>query len=297
MNVRIRIATAAAALAVVAACGAGRDVSSSSAAVLSDGRSDGAEGFYFLPPVAPQPSDETGNDRGLSPVVEIVPLTPPGAPVFARFEGDDVKSSGAHYMVHWSTKQYVPVPGTTYRIRVLLDDVVLGYADAAVALNGRQLRMLASEEIFGLTGQRTVPIKFRIHVGEGSEEDLCLGVVCPSPAPCEAVACNPATGACETTPLADETVCDDGNPCTATDVCGAGLCVPGPARVCPDLDDCNKGGACDPVTECSVTVPQVDTNCIQTGGEFPGTQGICKLDPQRPGFSYCADIGGSKLSR
>src|SRR6185369_13400818 len=39
--------------------------------------------------------------------------------------------------------------------------------------------------------------------------------------------CNPATGACENAPKPDGTSCDDGNACTTTDACQAGVCTPG----------------------------------------------------------------------
>lgn len=181
MCTRIR-SLAALAAAMVLACGPAREASRRTDAVLSDARSDGAPGFHFVPPVAPAPAAEQ-NDRGLSPVVEIVALTA-SEPVLASFTGDAVKESGTHYMVHWSTREHPPAAGTTYRIRVLLADEVLGFADAAVAANGRELRFLASQETFGLTGQRTVPIKFRIHAtpddagdqdGDGipDADDLC----------------------------------------------------------------------------------------------------------------------------
>ncbi len=224
----------AAALAVLAACGGERSVRTD--AILSDGRNDGAAGFYFLPPVAANPGEGT-NLRGLGPVVEIRAL--PDGILFAAFSGDAVKESDHHYMVHWSTKEHVPAAGTTYRISVLLDGATLGFADAAVARNGRELRMLASEEVFGLTGRRTVPVKFRISEagGDGDEDgdgvpdevDVCptvpdpdqgdvdedgigdacecLEVVCEEPAEeCRVAACD-ATGACVTSVAPDESGC------------------------------------------------------------------------------------------
>lgn len=241
-----RTSTIAAAL-VLAACGGERSVRTD--AVLSDGRNDGAAGFHFLPPVAANPGEGT-NLRGLGPVVEIRSL--PDETLFAAFSGDAVKESGDHYMVHWSTKEHVPAAGTTYRISVLLDGATLGFADAAVARNGRELRMLASEEVFGLTGRRTVPVKFRISevAGDGDEDDdgvpdeadvcltvpdpdqgdvdedgigdacECLDVVCEEPAEaCRVAACDP-TGACVTSVAPDESGCrlPEGVP---------GLCVEG----------------------------------------------------------------------
>jgi hypothetical protein len=158
-------------------------------------------------------------------------------------------------MVHWSTKEHPPAAATTYRIRVLLDDVLLGFADAQVARGGRELRMLHSQEIFGLTGQRTVPVKFRISSaaeddadedGIPDERDVCPGVpdpdqldtdgdgvgdacecldvVCEPPAQaCHVAACD-VSGACVTTAAPDESPCTiDGE---VQGLCSAGACVP-----------------------------------------------------------------------
>jgi hypothetical protein len=260
MKPSIRSLSAVLAVAFLAACGADRSVSARSDAVLSDARSDGVAGFYFLPPVAPEPGGATVNDPRLSPAVVIDALGADGSVLvtLARFEGDAVKASGSHYMVHWSTRTFVPVLGTTYRIRVLLDGEELGFAEAQVASHGRELRLLGSNEIFGINGQRTVPIKFRIHV---EPEETC----------------------------AEGAACEDGDPCTVEDVCVAGACTAGDPRVCPpraEFPECNPG-ACDPEQGC-VTFPVEDgTSC--------GVFGYCDLDPVL-GYSVCLPIGGGKLS-
>ncbi len=273
------------ALAVLAGCGAERSAATRPDAVLSDARSDGAPGFYFLPPVAPEPASSSPNDPGLSPVVEITALDA-GAAVLARFEGDAIKASDSHYMALWSTRRIAPVAGTTYRISVLLDGETLGYADAQVARNGRELRLLASNEVFGLTGSRTVPIKFRIHVAPA--QDLCRGVECPAPAQCElAVACDPATGACVATPKPPTESCEDGDPCTTGDLCdGEGACLPGQALVCED-DTCNAP-SCDPEAGACVDHPvENGTNCKTDSG----ADGYCLLDPEL-GRSVCIPLVG-----
>lgn len=65
---------------------------------------------------------------------------------------------------------------------------------------------------------------------EGSE------VTCESSDECQTAACNPATGACESTPVDDGTVCDDGDECTDGDACVAGVCEPGETNVCAETD-------------------------------------------------------------
>ncbi|HEX9049759.1 MAG TPA: hypothetical protein VF841_04435 [Anaeromyxobacter sp.] len=280
--------TVALAVAVLAACGADRSTATRRYAVLSDARSDGAPGFYFLPPVAPEPASSTPNDAGLSPVVEIVALDA-SATVLARFEGDAIRKSGSHDMALWSTGRDAPVPGTTYRIRVLLDGKILGFADAQTAGNGRELRLLASNEVFGLTGSRSVPIKFRIQAGP---PELCKDVVCGAPTQCQAsVACDPATGACIPTAKPPAASCDDGNPCTTGDACdGEGDCLAGAGLVCPGADACNAP-ACDPAAGCVNHPAENGTNCTtSTGGA-----GYCLLAPAL-GRSVCMSVGAGKLS-
>jgi hypothetical protein len=277
------------ALAVLAGCGADRTTATRQDAVLSDARSDGAPGFYFLPPVAPEPAATSTNGPGLSPIVEIAALDATGA-VLARFEGDAIKASGSHYMVLWPTKQFPPAAGTTYRITVLLDGKALGFADAQVAGNGRELRLLASNDVFGLTGSRTVPIKFRIHVEE--TQDLCRDVTCPAATPCQGFACDQTTGACVAVPTPPGTACEDGDPCTAGDACdGEGGCLPGGDLVCPGADACNAP-ACDPEAGACVNHPvENGTNCTTDVGRG----GYCLLDREL-GRSVCMPFGGSKPS-
>lgn len=291
---------------LLVACGAERDASRRADAVLSDGRTDGAPGFYFLPPVAPEPAAKE-NDRGLSPTVEIVALTP-DASVLAAFSGEAVKESGSHYMVHWSTKEAPPVAGTTYRIRVLLDGELLGFADAAVAGNGEDLRFLASQEIFGLTGQRTVPVKFRLHPVESGDQDEdglpdgedlcptvadpanldtdgdgvgdaceCLGVTCQPISACLAATCDPATGACLEQEAPAGTACDDGNPCTEGDACVEGECAAGMAAACTPPSECQVG-ACDPLAGCTYSNVEDGTTCTYRDGTLPGAcfSGVCE---------------------
>jgi len=253
MRRTLRSITTATLAVLLASCGGDRSGVRTDA-VLSDGRTDGAAGFFFLPPVAAEP-EWRPNVRGLSPVVEVVALDP-GATLLATFSGDAVKESGSHYMIHWSTKEHAPAADTTYRIRVLLDGALLGFADAQVARDGRELRLLHSQAVFGLTGSRTVPVKFRI---SGTDEDgdadddgvpdeidvcptlpdpdqldsdedgvgdacECLDVVCEEPeGVCLVAACDPALG-CVTATAPDESTCPlQGG---GTGLCSAGQCVP-----------------------------------------------------------------------
>ena len=72
---------------------------------------------------------------------------------------------------------------------------------------------------------------------------------------CTKEACNPKTGACDVSLIADGTACDaDGNACTAKDTCSNGLCKPGKnACACTKDADCAKhedGDACNGTLFC-----------------------------------------------
>ncbi|MBI5610280.1 MAG: hypothetical protein HY902_15490 [Deltaproteobacteria bacterium] len=68
-------------------------------------------------------------------------------------------------------------------------------------------------------------------------KSLCLLGVCS------------ATGHCQWTAKADLTPCDDGNACTADDLCSGGVCSGGPAPGCDDLNPCTAD-SCSPVQGC-----------------------------------------------
>lgn len=82
--------------------------------------------------------------------------------------------------------------------------------------------------------------------------DLCEGgqcvsgtdVVCPAPANrCQVGVCDRSTG-CGTANVPDGIQCDDGNACTQTDTCQAGVCTGANPVVCAALDACHGAGSC-----------------------------------------------------
>jgi uncharacterized repeat protein (TIGR01451 family) len=88
------------------------------------------------------------------------------------------------------------------------------------------------------TGDACVPVP-------GNPNPICQGTAkCADADPCTADACDPATGACVSTPI----VCDDDNPCTL-DSCQGGTCVATPipaGAACDDGNLCTTGGTCQP---------------------------------------------------
>src|SRR5204863_9534111 len=65
---------------------------------------------------------------------------------------------------------------------------------------------------------------------------VCTGsnpVVCPDPDQChDAGTCDPATGECSNPAKDDGTTCNDGNLCTQSDSCQAGVCTGSNPVVC-----------------------------------------------------------------
>ncbi len=111
-------------------------------------------------------------------------------------------------------------------------------------------------------------------------DGVCLKVGDPAPHnPClYCTADNPA-GLGE---VEDGTSCDDGDACTKSSVCGAGVCQPGEsiASSCDDDDPCTQD-ACDVVAGC-VNVPLTGTPCPPPDGcatHAVCIAGLCTPDP------------------
>ena len=74
--------------------------------------------------------------------------------------------------------------------------------------------------------------------------------------------CDPGSDRGAWTVLADDAECDDGDLCTGTDTCQAGLCQGSDTLVCEALDQCHDVGVCDPETgECSKPAKENGSSC------------------------------------
>ncbi|OYV66612.1 MAG: hypothetical protein B7Z72_11035, partial [Gemmatimonadetes bacterium 21-71-4] len=131
---------------------------------------DGAHGsgnahFFFLPPLAAEPSAIGALDSALAPEVQICVWAGPACryPLIADFP--TVAVDGNHYAVNWQTGESALVAGQTYRIRVLVGAAELGHIDAVAAANASDLRTVDASQNFPLVIGRTVPIKFLITPG------------------------------------------------------------------------------------------------------------------------------------
>ncbi len=90
-----------------------------------------------------------------------------------------------------------------------------------------------------------------------TQTDTCLAGACSgaNPVTCGALdqchvpgTCTPATGVCSNPNQTDGTACSDGNACTQTDICQAGICAGGNPVVCTASDQCHAVGTCDPAS-------------------------------------------------
>jgi hypothetical protein len=87
------------------------------------------------------------------------------------------------------------------------------------------------------------------------QSGVCTGsnpVVCTPLDACHvAGACHPLTGLCSNPAAVNGTTCNDGNACTQTDTCQAGVCTGSNPVVCTPLDQCHLAGTCTPASGCS----------------------------------------------
>ncbi len=97
--------------------------------------------------------------------------------------------------------------------------------------------------------------------------DTCVAGVCTSGLPkvCQpldqchvAGVCDPTSGACSSPAAADGLACNDGNGCTLSDTCRAGVCTAGPAKTCTALDQCHVAGVCTAPTGVCTNPPIAD---------------------------------------
>ncbi|MBW2528142.1 MAG: S8 family serine peptidase [Deltaproteobacteria bacterium] len=110
--------------------------------------------------------------------------------------------------------------------------------------------------------------------GDTCSDGECAGseVACPLPGACDEPGyCDPTAGQCVYPRAPDQTRCDDGNSCTADDLCMQGQCV-GEAVPCPPPGECQLAGICSPAAQGCVYPPAADgTDCSDGACEA----GVC----------------------
>jgi hypothetical protein len=143
---------------------------------ISDGsHREGNLHFFFLPPLVPLPRFAGTFDDSLQPRVELwevgqdgtghlmaSPFTMTSGHGSERVRVDPVEEL---YVVDWHTDRFHLDPSCTYRIRVLVGQTELGYADVDVVARGSELKNVQTGEFIPLLNGKTLPIKFRIERG------------------------------------------------------------------------------------------------------------------------------------
>jgi hypothetical protein len=143
-------------------------------------RSSQVQGFYFLPPMVPDPGPFTGTfDPTQSPVAEICVLNAARdactATVVKQFNGGSgseaitVDPGSQSYSANWTSANLALSTGkkpTFYRLVVSVGGVVFGYADLWVVGKSKDLKNLGPDYV-GVVRNSPLQIKFRIETGAG----------------------------------------------------------------------------------------------------------------------------------
>jgi hypothetical protein len=128
---------------------------------------------------------------------------------------------------------------------------------------------------------------------------VCVGsnpVVCTASDQCHDVGvCNTTTGACSNPPNTGRQ-CSDGNACTRTDTCQAGVCVGSNPVVCPTPDECHMSGTCNPGTGiCSNPQRPIGTACGDQSSCGCSAAAACVFTVDRT--NYCYDPSGNQTGQ
>jgi len=123
---------------------------------------------------------------------------------------------------------------------------------------------------------------------------------------CNAGVCNPATGICQQQPANEGGPCDDGQFCTATDRCAAGMCT-GSGNPCTPPQQCDEANdlcvGCLSDAECADGNPCTDDACVN--GDCRSQNNLapcddedsCTVDDQCSGGACAGDpVDCSKLN-
>lgn len=146
-----------------------------SAAISDASNGGGNPHFFFLPPIV-RPAAHGGSfDPNASPTVSICEWgesTCIGEPVatFTTTTGSGsevvrVDPVEEQYVVNWHTKLFTLHDGSTYRIRVLVQGHLLGYADVDMYQSRQEVKNIDTGEYVPVGDGGTLPIKFRIEEG------------------------------------------------------------------------------------------------------------------------------------
>ena len=163
------------------------------AGAISDHQTGDNDGFWWLAPMVQQPVVMGTFQANASPAIEICEWDGVTCSTVAMFTlGSGMTLEAGHFQVNFDTQAYELALEKTYRIVALSDEfpelgrLVLGFADFAIAENGREAKNLsAGGETIGLVDGRTLPIKFFVNeraypyaIAEETAADPALDDLC-----------------------------------------------------------------------------------------------------------------------
>ncbi|WP_169927485.1 MYXO-CTERM sorting domain-containing protein [Labilithrix luteola] len=146
-----------------------------------------------------------------------------------------------------------------------------------------------------------------------TQVDTCQAGVCTGSNPvtcapldeCHAAGvCDPGTGQCSNPAKSDGAPCNDGNACTQTDRCQAGVCTGSDQVTCAAPDACKMDGVCSPITgKCSYANQADGIACTASdlcnanptchAGSCTGTPVVCAPIDQCHGAGTCDPTTGT----
>lgn len=138
---------------------------------IVDAAHGGRAGFYWLPPLVPEPSTTGIFDPAVEPTLTVCVLDgetcAADVAVFPFGTGRGavrLDAATESYGVVWSPPPGARANGPYYRARVDVAGQELGYLDLQIVRTGRQLRDVP-DDIVGIVENRAVPFRFRVEIG------------------------------------------------------------------------------------------------------------------------------------
>jgi hypothetical protein len=129
-------------------------------------------------------------------------------------------------------------------------------------------------------------------------DDTCQAGACAGGAPLNCMAsdqchaagvCDPTSGLCSNPAKADGASCNDGNACTRSDSCQAGVCTGANPVVCAAADQCHLGGTCDPSSGVCSNPAKADGASCDDGNSCTAGD-MCLAGACLPGTASCDSI-------